>query len=123
MRLRFQMHKLTRLTLMLTAVVVMTGCRVYEEQKAVLVRAIITPFVEAQRTTPLTQGTFRQASAVAPNNGSKPVETPARVVKASPVEVPAQPVMRPCEAAVSGLSVRRYRVIARATRHETVVGG
>jgi hypothetical protein len=61
---------------------VLAGCRIYEEQKNTVIQnvtaAFLSPFVAAQRTTPLTQGTFKAAATVGPQ---KRAEKPVKPVK------------------------------------------
>lgn len=70
LRHRFRMREIGKAAAIIAAVAALTGCRVYEEQKTALVQtvsaAMLTPFVDAQKTTTLTQGTFKRVATVAP---------------------------------------------------------
>ena len=68
------MRGIGKVVLILTVFMMLTGCRIYEEQKQAVVQtvsaAVLSPFVDAQKEAPLTQATFKPASADKP----KPVE-------------------------------------------------
>jgi len=73
------MREIGKAVLILATVGLLTGCRMYEEQKQAIVQtvsaAVLSPFVNAQRTTPLTQGDFKPAATVAPQSTAEtPVE-------------------------------------------------
>lgn len=80
----------------LSTVMLLTGCRAYQEQKNAVVQgvtaAFFSPFVDAQRTTPLTQGSFKKTGMVAPQKtAEKPVQS---VVKPQVVEPLKEPVSK-----------------------------
>ena len=82
------MREIGKAAAILSTVMLLTGCRAYDEQKNAVVQtvtaAFLSPFVDAQRTTPLTQGTFKKTGTVAPQKtAEKPVES---VVKPQVVE-------------------------------------
>ena len=86
------MREIGKAAAIIAAVVVLTGCRVYEEQKTALAQtvtaAVFTPFVDAQRTTTLTQGTFRRAATVAPQKTADKPLPKVEKVEPSAIEPP-----------------------------------
>lgn len=87
------MRGIGKAALILSTVALLAGCGVYEEQKNVVVQnvtaAFLSPFVDAQRTTPLTQGTFKNAATVAPQKtAEQPVESVAKPQVVEPMKEP-----------------------------------
>lgn len=90
------MREIGKAAVILSTLMLLTACRVYEEQKNAVVQtvtaAFLSPFVDAQRTTPLTQGTFKKSGTVAPQKtAEKPVES---VVKPQVLEPVKEPVSK-----------------------------
>jgi len=100
------MRGIGKACVILSTLVLLAGCRVHEEQKNAVIQnvtaAFLSPFVDAQRTTPLTQGTFKAAATVAPQ---KRAEEPVKpdTVKIEKPQVVERRVVRPvtpCEVGV-----------------------
>ena len=100
------MRGLGNAAVILSTLGLLTGCRVYEEQKNAVIQnvtaAFFSPFVDAQRTTPLTQGTFKAAATVAPQKrAEKPVQPlPVEIEKPQVVERHVAKPAKPCEVRV-----------------------
>lgn len=87
------MRDIGKAAAILSMLVLLTGCRMYQEQKDAVVKtvtaAFLTPFVDAQRSTPLTQSTFKKTESVAgPKAADKPVETVIEPQIAEPAKEP-----------------------------------
>lgn len=88
------MRGIVKAVVILSALVVLTGCGIYEEQKNTAIQtvtaAFFSPFVDAQRTTPLTQGAFKKPTTVAPQKTTE--QKVENVVKPQVVEPMKEPV-------------------------------
>jgi hypothetical protein len=84
------MRTIGRAAAILITLVVLTGCGAYEEQKQVVVQsvtaAVLSNFVDAQQSAPLTQGSFTKPGEKAPQ--SVPVPAPSADTKCTCVNRP-----------------------------------
>jgi hypothetical protein len=81
------MRGIGKAAVILSAMVLLAGCGIYEEQKNVVVQSVTAAFL--QRTTPLTQGAFKKTATVAPQKtADQPVESVAKPQVVEPMKEP-----------------------------------
>jgi hypothetical protein len=135
--------KTTRVTLLLTGLMVLSGCRLYEQQKDALLRTlaagILNPVVAMQSCATLTQSTFRTPEAVAPLRielpaprvaaGFSPPTWAAEAARHTVVRVQIEQRVRAtarCSERENRIEAPRWEPIVIATpepRVETTIGG